>query len=286
MSFFVRKMEFLTEGKYGRHMNGIFPHGKEFSPVKIQEVSGFVIRIKSLTIIVNLLLTFIYFCIIISTEQEFRNIPSGIYLPQDRTPGLLCPKYQIIACGKRARRCKMKPSQQKINSMSGKICLILKLAFFASGIVMILALFAIGILMFSGAETKSSFIAAFDVTANNGSTLSIAPRSLLLMFIFMLVDAVLISLAIFFVHAIFSNIRKADTPFTRQNTLRLKIIALIAAFLSIVGSCSDALVDYYTIGEPAWKINIAGLIMALILYCISLIFSYGCDLQQESDETL
>jgi len=106
------------------------------------------------------------------------------------------------------------------------------------------------------------------------------------MFVFMLADTVLISLAIFFVHAIFKDIRTNCTPFTRRNTVRIKIIAIIAAVLSMVGSCSDALVDYYTIGEPAWKINIAGLVMALIVYCISLIFSYGCDLQQESDETL
>lgn len=58
------------------------------------------------------------------------------------------------------------------------------------------------------------------------------------------------------------------------------------AILSIVGSCSDALVDYYTIGELTWRIHIIGIIVAVIIYCISLIFSYGCDLQRESDETL
>ena len=180
----------------------------------------------------------------------------------------------------------MKPSQQKIANLSPKICLILKLTFIACNIVMLLALCAIGILMFSGAEMKSSFIAAFNVTANNGTSISIEPQPLLFMFIFMLIDTVLISLAIFFVHAIFSEIKTDCTPFTHKNTVRIRIIAMIAAVLSIVGSYSDALVDYYTIGELAWKINLAGLIMALIIYCISLIFSYGCDLQQESDETL
>ena len=46
------------------------------------------------------------------------------------------------------------------------------------------------------------------------------------------------------------------------------------------------MVDYYTIGELTWRINIIGIIVAIIIYCISLIFSYGCDLQKESDETL
>ncbi len=62
--------------------------------------------------------------------------------------------------------------------------------------------------------------------------------------------------------------------------------ALICLLLGILGSCSDALVDYYTIGAPAWNISPAGLVMGLVLYCLSLIFEYGCGLQQLSDETL
>ena len=106
------------------------------------------------------------------------------------------------------------------------------------------------------------------------------------MFAFMLIDTILISFAIFFVYAIFNEIRKGVTPFSHENTTRIKKIALLAAILSIVGSYSDALVDYYTIGELTWRINIIGIIVAIIIYCISLIFSYGCDLQKESDETL
>jgi len=49
---------------------------------------------------------------------------------------------------------------------------------------------------------------------------------------------------------------------------------------------NSSLVDYYTIGELTWRIHVIGIIVAVIIYCISLIFSYGCDLQRESDETL
>ena len=34
------------------------------------------------------------------------------------------------------------------------------------------------------------------------------------------------------------------------------------------------------------KMNVVGLIVGIIIYCISLIFDYGCELQQQSDETL
>ena len=170
----------------------------------------------------------------------------------------------------------MKPSQQKVKELSRKISIILKLGLIVSVVIMALALMAIGILLFSGEELKSSFLAAFEVTANNGTT----------MFAFMLVDTALISLAIFFVHAIFEEMKKGCTPFSRRNTVRIRKIALVTAVLGIVGSYSDALVDYYTIGELTWRVNAIGLMIAAIIYSISLIFSYGCDLQQESDETL
>ncbi len=180
----------------------------------------------------------------------------------------------------------MKPSQIHIRNASQKITVILKIGFIVSTIVVILALVAIGILMFAGKDVKSSFLAAFDVTANNGTTISIAPQSLLIMFIFMLIDTMLISAMIFLIHAVFNDIKKGCTPFLHRNTTRIKYIAIITLILSVVGSYSDALVDYYTIGELTWRVNIIGLIIGMIVYSISLIFSYGCDLQQESDETL
>lgn len=180
----------------------------------------------------------------------------------------------------------MKPSQEKIRNMSKKLSIVLKLGFIVSNVIVVLSLIAIGILVFSGEDTKSSFLAAFNVTANNGTTISIEARSLLIMFAFMLIDTMLISHTIFFVYAVFNEIRKGYTPFSHENTARIKKIAVITAILSIVGSYSDALVDYYTIGELTWRVNIIGLIVAIIIYCISLVFSYGCDLQRESDETL
>jgi len=180
----------------------------------------------------------------------------------------------------------MKSSQEKIRNASKKITIILKLGFIVFVIVVIVALVAIGILMFSREDMKSSFLAAFEVTANNGTAISITPQSFLIMFVFILINTLLISVMIFIMYAIFDDIKKGDTPFLHQNTARIKYIAIITVVLSIVGSYSDALIDYYTIGELTWRVNIIGLIIGIIIYCISLIFSYGCDLQQESDETL
>lgn len=180
----------------------------------------------------------------------------------------------------------MKTNQLKIKNASRRITVILKIGGIISIFITIMALAAICILTLSGEEMKSSFISAFNVTANNGTTISIASQSLLFMFSFMLVDTILITILIFLVHAIFSNIEKECTPFVRENAMRIKKIAIITFILSVVGSYSDALVDYYTIGELTWRANITGLIISMIIYSISLIFDYGCDLQQEVDETL
>lgn len=180
----------------------------------------------------------------------------------------------------------MSQKQERIRSLSGKISIVLKLGLAAANVIGILALIAIGILLFSGGDVRASFLAAFRVTANNGTTIGIKAGQLLLMFVFMLADAVLISLAIFFIHAVFAEMKSGSTPFSKENTVRIKKTAIVVSILSIVGGCSDALVDYYTIGGLTWRVNIVGLITAVIIYCISLIFGYGCDLQRESDETL
>lgn len=180
----------------------------------------------------------------------------------------------------------MSVSQDKIRSLSGKMSFVLKLGLIAAGIIGVLASAAIGILLFAGEETKASFLAAFHVTANNGTVIGIEAGALMVLFAIMLVDTVLAALAIYLVHAVFAEIRRGCTPFSGRNIVRIKKVAAVAAVLSIVGSCSDGLVDYYTIGAPAWRVNVTGLIIAAVIYCISLIFDYGCELQRESDETL
>ena len=63
----------------------------------------------------------------------------------------------------------MKPSQEKIRSMSKKISIVLKLGFIVSIVIVILSLIAIGILVFSGEDTKSSFLAVFNVKIGRAS---------------------------------------------------------------------------------------------------------------------
>ena len=180
----------------------------------------------------------------------------------------------------------MNLNQRKINTISKVMALVFKIAGIFTSIVSVLAIFAICILFFSNGEVKQSFMDAFEVTANNGTVISITSNSLLVMFFFMLINTSLMTVIIAFIYDIFCSIGKSFTPFTIKITRRIKQIAVISIVLSLIGGFSDALVDYYTIGELTWRINFAGLLSGIVILCLALIFRYGCELQQQSDETL
>ena len=180
----------------------------------------------------------------------------------------------------------MTGTQLKIKTTGKRAAAVLKAGSFLAGLTAALALTAICIILFSGGRTRSSFLSAFDVTANNGTVISIAPQSLLLLFVFMLADSVLITMILFFAYSVFRNIAADGLPFTKPNAVLLKKTAVASLLLGVLGTCSDSLVDYYTIGAMPWNINPTGFITGMVLYCLALIFEYGFDLQQQSDETL
>lgn len=180
----------------------------------------------------------------------------------------------------------MNTTQIKICNASKKIAIILKIGTILSSIGALLIIGGICILAFTSEETKTSFLSAFDIRINNRAVLNIASQPLILMFILALINIIVLTIIIYFVYLIFRGIEKTYTPFHEKNTSRIKIIAGMTIILSIIGSFSDAVVDYYTIGQLTWKLNIEGIVIGIIIYFIALVFHYGCELQKESDETL
>ncbi|MBQ8825954.1 MAG: DUF2975 domain-containing protein [Oscillospiraceae bacterium] len=76
------------------------------------------------------------------------------------------------------------------------------------------------------------------------------------------------------------GVRKADSPFTELNGKRIGIIGICFMLMEPINFLYELINNEFEIGS--------GLAFSagLVLYCISLIFRYGCELQQESDETL
>ncbi len=88
-----------------------------------------------------------------------------------------------------------------------------------------------------------------------------------------------ILLAILFRHArdLFRDISVDGSPFEMKQVKRIRKIAVFYLIISIM--------NFEGI-TPDFSLNFAGVLGALMFYCISLIFEYGCELQRESDETL
>lgn len=71
-----------------------------------------------------------------------------------------------------------------------------------------------------------------------------------------------------FVAKVFKVLKESDSPFRPEIVKSLKIAFVLTALLVLQSSL------------------LIGAIVALSLWCIFLIFEYGCELQQQSDETL
>jgi hypothetical protein len=76
---------------------------------------------------------------------------------------------------------------------------------------------------------------------------------------------------------IFHDISVDESPFTMKQVKRIRKIAILFLIISVLNF------EGFT---PAFSVNFAGVLGALMFWCISLIFEYGCELQKQSDETL
>jgi hypothetical protein len=84
----------------------------------------------------------------------------------------------------------------------------------------------------------------------------------------------------------FENIRTSYTPFTLENAKILKDSSIV--MLLSAGLMPITFLILASLLKQKYEINIELLlfVLALIVYCISLVFRYGALLQKESDETL
>lgn len=78
-------------------------------------------------------------------------------------------------------------------------------------------------------------------------------------------------------HEIFKDISLDESPFTMKQVKRIRKIAILFLIIAVLN---------FEGVSPAFSVNFAGILGALMFWCISLIFEYGCELQKQSDETL
>ena len=93
---------------------------------------------------------------------------------------------------------------------------------------------------------------------------------------------------IFIASFIFRDISREYTPFTKKSSDKIKVISLLLLANEILLSPLQLFIVMALVPEvnAAVSFNIGNIIAAVIFFCFSLVFEYGCVLQKESDEIL
>ena len=120
------------------------------------------------------------------------------------------------------------------------------------------------------------FRQAWETAVKAGQTLSFG--QCVFFFICCLGEFICIFLAFYYAKRIFGCIGKGNSPFTDTTAAQIRKIALFVLLFAVFSVLSVFKITFSSFFICA--------VFALILYCISLIFDYGCELQQEIDETL
>jgi hypothetical protein len=92
-----------------------------------------------------------------------------------------------------------------------------------------------------------------------------------------------------YIDNIFTNIHKNNTPFMGENVRSLKIVAVLVFAAAFVPTIISAVAKYFLEDDPNIIVGSSPfvlLLMAFVIYGLSIVFSYGTALQKESDETL
>ncbi len=92
---------------------------------------------------------------------------------------------------------------------------------------------------------------------------------------------------IFYTRKIFKNVSASHTPFTLENSVYIKRIAGFVAATAIAQPIGLLLFGFaLKHAEIEVGVGLDMLVVAFIIYAISLVFEHGVTLQQQADETL
>jgi len=92
----------------------------------------------------------------------------------------------------------------------------------------------------------------------------------------------------YYIYQLFDNIHKNNTPFTDDNAKYLQRIAVLMIVSTIILPIIDGVMQRVVNVEYYSQLGFGGfpILVALLLFFLSLVFKYGATLQKESDETL
>lgn len=157
------------------------------------------------------------------------------------------------------------------------ISVLLNIGCFIFGILSALLLMGIAVIIGVQLFSPEMMQGAWEVAGKSGQTFSL--RQCVFFFFCCFGEFVCIFLALYNARRIFGCIGKGNSPFTDKIAVQIRKIALYVVLFAVFSVLSV----FKLLSLPAFFM--CG-VFALILFCISLIFDYGCELQKEVDETL
>ena len=179
----------------------------------------------------------------------------------------------------------MNMQKEKVLKMSKTMDRALKIA----GIVLILMIAAKGVLLspFVSLDYLSGTIVITDIWGVNiprNSDINVFRVSMLITMFRSGAMAAILFIASF----IFSDINREATPFTKKISSKIKIISLLLIATELLLSPIELLSMMAVMPEVniAISFNLGSIIVAVIFFCLALVFEYGGLLQKESDEIL
>jgi len=176
----------------------------------------------------------------------------------------------------------MNAKKEKIIKMSKILDAFLKIG--AILMVMATATFIVSIIIAPSLDlTSFSLDGLVAKTQFNGNISDF--RSIMVTFI---LNSAVIAAILYVASFIFKGISRGNSPFEKKNAEKIKIISYLMVALGVLVPLLQFLIVYIFIGGiyTSVAINLENIVFAAVFFCLALIFEYGAELQQQSDETL
>ena len=166
--------------------------------------------------------------------------------------------------------------QKTLKKSACFISILLNIGCIIFGILSVLLLLGIIGIVFTQLFSPEMFREAWATAVQAGQSLSFG--QCVFFFFCCLGEFICIFLALYNAKRIFGCIGKGNSPFTAETASQIRKIALYVLVFAVFSA--------FSVFKMAFSQFFMSGLFALILFCISLIFDYGCELQQEVDETL
>lgn len=180
----------------------------------------------------------------------------------------------------------MNEAKQRIVKTSKMVAIVLRVCSILVIVAIGILLLGIGFLTLAGSGLSTSLQQALTVAASGTSAAGIAVSNLVIVFGLGIVLLSITFMVFSTLRRLFSNISIEQTPFTEGNVKVMKKVAMWTVIMCFGDFIINGISDKLLTGEVTFTFNFIWLVVAAAIYCIALIFDYGCQLQQEADETL